>query len=351
VLEAEGLVRRIGGRRVVDEVSLAVSRSEVLCLLGPSGCGKSTTLRMIAGVERPDGGRIRLDGEEVSGPDRFVPPERRSVGLMFQDFALFPHLDIARNVAFGLRDLPRADRERRALDLLGRVGLADHVGRYPHELSGGEQQRVALARALAPGPRLMLMDEPFSGLDDRLRDGVRDATISLLAESGTSALLVTHDPGEAMRVADRIALLRAGRIVQLGSPHELYERPSDRRVAEFFSDVNVFTGTVAGSEVETALGRFTAPGLADGTAAEVVVRPHHLRVTAGGDPNPEAGGAAVHLERIRFIGRESLLDLRTGGGLPVRAVLPGALSFEPGARLWISVARDHAFVFDAVPRD
>lgn len=366
VLEAEGLVRHLDGRRVVDGVSLVVHPGEVLCLLGPSGCGKSTTLRMIAGVEPLDGGRIRLEGEEVNGPDRFVPPEKRSVGLMFQDFALFPHLDITRNVAFGLTALSRAERERRARDLLGRVGLAGHAGRYPHELSGGEQQRVALARALAPGPRLMLMDEPFSGLDDRLRDGVRDATIDLLAESGTAALLVTHDPGEAMRVADRIALLRAGRIVQLGSPLELYERPADRRVAEFFSDVNVFRGRVAGSgagsEVETAVGRFAAPGLPPGAAAEVVVRPHHLRVVAesdgedegenDGDGANEAGaGAAVRLERIRFVGRESLLDLRTGDGLALRAVLPGTVAFDPGARLRVSVPRDRAFVFGAGPGD
>ncbi|OZA09433.1 MAG: Fe3+/spermidine/putrescine ABC transporter ATP-binding protein, partial [Rhodobacterales bacterium 17-64-5] len=197
-LEVSHLLRSFGGRAVVVDVSLRIAAGQVTCLLGPSGCGKSTTLRMIAGVEHADAGEIRLDGALVAGPGRHVAPEQRSVGLMFQDFALFPHLTVAENVGFGLR-VDRAARLRRVGELLEKVNLHGFGAKFPHALSGGEQQRVALARALAPRPRVMLMDEPFSGLDNRLRDGVRDRTLELLKEEATAVLLVTHEPDEAMR--------------------------------------------------------------------------------------------------------------------------------------------------------
>ena len=206
----------------------------MLCLLGPSGCGKSTTLRMIAGVEHVDGGEIFLRGHMAAGPGHFVPPEERGIGLMFQDFALFPHLTVAQNIAFGV--LP-VNRKVKVAELIDRVGLNGKEARYPHELSGGEQQRVALARALAPEPAVMLMDEPFSSLDDRLRDEVRDATLELLKETGAAVLMVTHEPGEAMRLGDEIALMRDGRIVQQGSPYTVYNNPVDLEAAAFFSDV------------------------------------------------------------------------------------------------------------------
>ena len=346
VVEAERVVRRFAGRLAVDQVSLAIAWQEVVCLLGPSGCGKSTTLRMIAGIERPDSGRVCLDGGEMSGPRGFVPPERRSVGLMFQDFALFPHLDIAANVTFGLRGAA-VDGRRRTAELLDRVGLAAHARRFPHELSGGEQQRAALARALAPMPRVMLMDEPFSGLDNRLRDGVREATLDILRESGTAVLLVTHDPEEAMRVADRIAFMRGGRVVQAGSPLELYDRPVDLSVAAFFSDVNVISGRVIGASVETPLGRFPARGLADGAPAEVVIRPQHVRLEPGPPALDPDGSPHVtaRVERVAFLGRESLIDLRTESGLAIRAAVPGAFLPEVGARLRMAVPRGRAFVF------
>ena len=205
-------------------MSLRIAAGQVSCLLGPSGCGKSTTLRLIAGVDRPDAGAIRVDGRPVVDGRRRVPPEERGIGLMFQDFALFPHLTAAQNVGFGLprRDARAARRGSR--ELLDRVGMARHAEKHPHELSGGEQQRVALARALAPRPRIMLMDEPFSGLDDRLRDEIRDETLAVLKAEGTAVLLVTHEPTEAMRMADEILLMRDGRIVQRGRAlHDLQQ--------------------------------------------------------------------------------------------------------------------------------
>ena len=210
-LAASHLVKTFAGRRVVDDVSLTVMPGQVTCLLGPSGCGKSTTLRIIAGVDMQDSGTIHVDGQLICDTVDRVPPEGRSIGLMFQDFALFPHLTVAQNVGFGLRG--RRD-DGRVTDLLQKVGMLRYLHEYPHQLSGGEQQRVALARALAPKPRIMLMDEPFSGLDDRLRDDIRDETLEILKSEGTAVLLVTHEPNEALRMADEIALMRDVRIVQ-----------------------------------------------------------------------------------------------------------------------------------------
>jgi iron(III) transport system ATP-binding protein len=231
-LEVQNLSHRFGANQVVDDVSLTVMPGQVTCLLGPSGCGKSTTLRIIAGVEQQSSGSVLLDGAVVASDAIHVEPEGRHVGLMFQDFALFPHLTVAQNVGFGMRG-DRKTRRDRVQTLLDRVELAGFSGKYPHELSGGEQQRVALARALAPSPRVMLMDEPFSGLDMRLRDDVRDATLAILKEEETAVLLVTHEPDEAMRMADQIALMRDGRIVQKGAPYNIYNAPVDRQAAAF----------------------------------------------------------------------------------------------------------------------
>ncbi|MEP4638875.1 MAG: ABC transporter ATP-binding protein, partial [Yoonia sp.] len=229
-LEIRNLRKAFAGRAVVNDVSLSVMPGQVTCLLGPSGCGKSTTLRMIAGVETQDSGSIYVDGQLVCDGTMSIPPEGRSIGLMFQDFALFPHLSVTQNVAFGLR-APKAEVADRVTKLLAKVGMSRHADAYPHELSGGEQQRIALARALAPSPRVMLMDEPFSGLDDRLRDDIRDETLEVLKEEGTAVLLVTHEPGEAMRMADEIALMRGGVVVQRGAPYNIYNAPADREAA------------------------------------------------------------------------------------------------------------------------
>ncbi|PKP73270.1 MAG: Fe3+/spermidine/putrescine ABC transporter ATP-binding protein [Alphaproteobacteria bacterium HGW-Alphaproteobacteria-6] len=350
-LEARNLVRLFDGRRVVDDVSLTIGAGQVTCLLGPSGCGKSTTLRMIAGVDMQDTGTIHVDGQLVCDTVFRIPPERRSIGLMFQDFALFPHLDVAENIAFGL---PKggAARSARVGELLERVALAGFGAKYPHELSGGEQQRVALARALAPRPRILLMDEPFSGLDERLRDGIRDDTLALLKEEGTAVLLVTHEPHEAMRMADEIALMREGRIVQMGAPYNLYNAPVDREAAAFFSDINILRGAVHGALTRTPFGEFLAPGVADGTEVEIVIRPQHLKIDfdragRGPDPTPADGTPArARVVRARFMGRDSLAEFRMDeGGAILRATVPGVFMPRPGTVMWLMIRRDRCFVF------
>lgn len=350
-LEVDRLSRSFDGRRVVDDVSLRIGAGQVTCLLGPSGCGKSTTLRIIAGVDMQDRGTIHVDGRLICDTVTRVPPEERGIGLMFQDFALFPHLDVARNVAFGLRG-PRGEVEARVRQLLDVVGMGRHIHAYPHQLSGGEQQRVALARALAPRPRIMLMDEPFSGLDDRLRDEIRDETLAVLKAEGTAVLLVTHEPSEAMRMADEIALMRDGRIVQRGAPYTVYNNPVDLKAAAFFSDLNVIRGRVLGALTETAFGQFLAPGVPDGTEVAIAIRPHHVKIDfdrggRGPNPTPQDGVPARGVvERARFMGSESLVEFRMEfDGSTMRATVPSVFLPKKGTALWLMIRRDRCFVF------
>ena len=351
-LEIKDLRRSYQGRTVVDGVSLRIQPGQVTCLLGPSGCGKSTTLRMIAGVEMQDSGSIYVDGKLICDTVFRVPPERREIGLMFQDFALFPHLSVAENVSFGLKNIGKADKRARVEELLERVDLLRFIDGYPHQLSGGEQQRVALARALAPKPRIMLMDEPFSGLDNRLRDGIRDETLSILKEQDTAVLLVTHEPDEAMRMADQIALMRDGRIVQQGAPYNVYTRPLDRASVAFFSDANVLRAEVSGALAVTPFGQFLAPGVADGTAVDIVFRPQHLRIDfdrGGQGPKPTAVDgtpARAVVDRARFMGNESLVEFRMDyDGSILKATVPNVFLPQPGAVMWLTVRRDRCFVF------
>ena len=353
-LEIRKIARSFDARRVVDDVSLSVLPGQVTCLLGPSGCGKSTTLRMIAGVETPDSGQILVDGQPVFGGGVDLPPERRSIGMMFQDFALFPHLTVAQNVGFGLKNNPKGDTEKRIAELLAQVEMHGFAQHYPHHLSGGEQQRVALARALAPDPGILLMDEPFSGLDNRLRDEIRDHTLSVLKNAGTAVVLVTHEPEEAMRMADEIALMRQGRFVQIGAPYNIYNAPVDRQAAAFFSDINVIRGTVNGLVVETPFGQFLTPAQPDGSEVEIVIRPQHLKIELdrkgkGPGPTPEHGVAARALvRRARFIGSESLVEfVMDSGGEELKATVPGVFLPRPGTPMWLMIRRDRCFVFSA----
>lgn len=352
-LEIRQLSRAFAGHLVVSEVSLQVATGQVMCLLGPSGCGKSTTLRMIAGVESPDAGQILIDGKPVFGAGVNLPPEARGVGLMFQDFALFPHLTVAGNIAFGLTG-DRASKMKRVDELLERVNLSGFSVKHPHELSGGEQQRVALARALAPRPKVMLMDEPFSGLDNRLRDGIRDTTLEVLQQEGAAVLLVTHEPDEAMRMADEIALMRAGRLVQRGAPYNIYNAPVDRAAAAFFSDINVIQGVSKGALTQTPFGAFLTPGHAEGAAVDIVIRPQHLKIDfdrGGKGPLPTIGdGTAARgvVQRARFLGRESLVEFRMDfDGSTLTAAVPGVFLPRPETPLWLMIRRDRCHVFPA----
>ena len=350
-LALAGVEKAYDGRAAVRGVDVEVKAGELVCLLGPSGCGKSTLLRIAAGVERQDAGEVRLDGRTVSDARRHDAPETRSVGLMFQDFALFPHLTVEENVAFGLRRGLNGRRRALARGYLARVGLASYAAKYPHQLSGGEQQRVALARALAPKPRVMLMDEPFSGLDQRLRDDIRDETLAVLKEEGAAVLLVTHEPEEALRMADRIALMRGGEVAQVGAPYHIYNHPVDRRAAAFFSDLNVIHGQVRARQTDTPFGLFLTPGIVDDADVEIIVRPQHLKIEedrgAAPKPDPRLGlPARGRVERARFIGSESLIEVRMEhDGSLLKATVPGAYLPEKGASLWLSLRRDHCFVF------
>ncbi|MFY0616857.1 MAG: ABC transporter ATP-binding protein [Shimia sp.] len=352
-LEIRNLRRRFGNRQVVDDVSLSVKSGQVTCLLGPSGCGKSTTLRMIAGVDMQDSGEIYVDGDLICDTVFRVPPERRQIGLMFQDFALFPHLSVCDNVAFGLRG-SRDEKRTRVEELLAKVNLGWAVDKYPHVLSGGEQQRIALARALAPRPRIMLMDEPFSGLDNRLRDDIRDETLAVLKEEDTAVLLVTHEPEEAMRMADEIALMRDGKIVQQGAPYNIYNAPVDKQAVAFFSDVNVICSTSHGALTDTPFGQFLTPGLQDGALVEIVIRPQHLKLDfdrGGKGPLPTStDGVAARgvVKRARFMGNESLVEFRMDhDGSELKATVPNVFLPKEGTPLWLTIRRDRCFVFPA----
>ncbi|MDN2564816.1 ABC transporter ATP-binding protein [Aquibium sp. A9E412] len=333
--------RFTGETAALDRVSLAAEPGEVLCLLGPSGSGKTTLLRIAAGIEVQSAGRVLLNNREIAGPSVFLPPEQRSIGLVFQDFALFPHLTILDNVRFGLTALSREEARREAMVALSRVGLEGYAGAYPHVLSGGEQQRVALARALAPRPAVLLMDEPFSGLDSRLKDAVRAETLAILRQSRATAIIVTHDAEEAMRMADRIALLKDGRLVQAGPAQELYQAPRDLFVAGFFSELNVFEARVAGGWVETPVGRFVAPALEEGAPATVAVRLSDIEVAE------RTGEVPARVLSRRFLGVVELVEMAIPGAEePIRArVRFGALPTK-ARDIWLSVRKSDVLVFE-----
>jgi iron(III) transport system ATP-binding protein len=339
MLSIEEVTLRYRGVTALDRVSISAGDGEILCLLGPSGSGKSSLLRVIAGVEKPSSGRVVVNGAEVAGPGVFVDPERRRIGMVFQDYALFPHLTVAANVAFGLKGLTRKESDRIARTMLDRVGMTRYAGSYPHMLSGGERQRVALARALAPAPRVLLMDEPFSSLDGQLREQVRQQTLDLLRETGTTTVIVTHDAEEAMRISDRVALLHKGRLVQCGCAAELYSRPASPFVARTFGDVNEFRGTCLNGRITTALGTFPAPHLPENTCASVCIRPQHVRVVQ------RERGIHGHVIRTAFLGEVDQVVVAVDGcDRPVCLRAFGRTNLEPADCVFLEVDPEHVLI-------
>jgi len=331
ILELSHLTKRFAAGRApaVDGLTLAVEPGQILALLGPSGCGKTTTLRLIAGFERPDAGRVVIRGRVVAdGPaGAFVPPEERGVGVVFQDYALFPHLTVQANVAFGVRDLPRDRRRERVRAVLDLVGLADYAGRYPHELSGGQQQRVAVARALAPAPALMLLDEPFSNLDADLRAQMRDEVEKVLRGTGTTAVFVTHDQEEAFTIADVVGVLDRGRLEQLASPEAIYHHPATPFVAEFVGAADFLPGIVTSTGIVTEIGVFgNVEGREPGEKVQVMIRPDDITFV------PAHDGEAVIVRRY-FRGSENLYCLALASGHRVHSSQPSSAAFPTGLRV------------------
>jgi iron(III) transport system ATP-binding protein len=325
-IDAVDLTKRFGRTAAVDGADLRVEAGELVALLGPSGSGKTTLLRLVAGFEVPDAGSVAIGGRTVAGEGVWAEPDRRRIGMVFQDGALFPHLTVADNIAFGR---PRAGRAGECLEL---VGLAARGSAYPHELSGGERQRVALARALAADPDVVLLDEPFTALDEALRAELREEVARILRAAGASALLVTHSQEEALSLADVVAVMRDGRVVQVGPPEDVYGVPADRWVAEFLGDADVVAGHALGGTADTELGRFPAPGLHG--AVEIVLRPERVALI------PETGGSAgapARVVRRSYFGHDQLVHVELASGTRVRARTEGSLPWRPGDAVRVQV--------------
>ncbi len=360
LLRLESVSKRFRADTAVDRLSLDIYQGEFFALLGPSGCGKTTLLRLIAGFERPSAGRILLDGVDLAA----VPPHRRPVNMMFQSYALFPHLTVEANVAFGLKQegLPRAQIAERVADMLALVKLANFGRRKPHELSGGQRQRVALARSLVKRPRVLLLDEPMAALDKKLRGETQFELIDLQRRLGLTFIIVTHDQSEAMTVADRIAVMDRGRLMQVAPPAEVYEAPNSRWVADFIGSVNLFEGRLGddGVSVEgTALGRLRVAAkiaAAPGAAVWVAVRPEKLRIapSAPGAPAPDPQTAAVNgvaatVVDIGYLGELSVYRLRTDAGVALQAAVantgrPAGRAIGWNDKVWLSFAPEAAIV-------
>ncbi|MHA7179546.1 ABC transporter ATP-binding protein [Arthrobacter sp. MDB2-24] len=331
-LSLEGVTRHYGRSVGVDALDLTVTAGELVTLIGPSGCGKSTTLRLAVGLERPDAGIIRVAGKVMADGRRFVEPEQRRVGLVFQDHALFPHLTVARNVEFGLDRLGRSERRTRVGEVLDLVQLSHLAHRYPHELSGGEQQRVALARALAPRPTVVLLDEPFSSLDESLRAQVRRDTVATLRETGTTGVLVTHDQTEALSVGSRVVVMRNGVIEQADTPEKVFEQPATRFVASFMGDADFLPAHVHRALLTCEIGIVsTVPGWANSDLdVDVVLRPHEVALQP--DPN-----ASARVSAVEYHGAFVLHHVRLASGRTLRSWQPHTVRHPVGTAVAVSV--------------
>ncbi len=328
------------GKAAIADVSLSAREGEILCLLGPSGCGKTTTLRAIAGFEPVASGEIYLRGEVVSSPGLLVPAEHRNIGMVFQEYALFPHLRVAENIAFGLQTLSVAERAERVAGLLSMIGLSGFERRYPHELSGGQQQRVALARALVQNPVVLLLDEPFSNLDPDMTGKMREDLLELLHRTRTTAILVTHDHEEAFALADRVAVLNNGRVEQFDTPEAIYHMPSTPFVAEFVGQADFIPGTVHGDKVVTELGELVnSRGYQDGARVVVMIRPDDVHIIPAAD-----GGARIVTRQFR--GSENLYAIELPSGQIVHSSQGSTNVYPAGALVECRLVATHTVLFD-----
>jgi iron(III) transport system ATP-binding protein len=336
--------------KIIDGISFSVNKGEIVCLLGPSGCGKTSILRLISGLEIPSFGTISISGNVVSSETVFVEPHKRRVGFLFQDYALFPHLTAQENIAWGLFDLDAQKKNKRIARLLKQTNMEKKWNKYPHELSGGEQQRISLARALAPKPSLILLDEPFSSLDTNLRQDIRSETCQILKNTSTTAIIVTHDPEEAMLIADRIILMNEGKIIQDGSSSELYFSPVDKFAASFFGYVNHLDGIVDGKSIKTIFGNISTTKLPTGTSLDVVARPNSLSLIEI-EPNNKKS-IIVCVESVKIVGQDTHVwcFLESGQGVKDRilVVLSEMGDIKEGDRKAIILDKDKIFSFGRV---
>ena len=341
LLELDNIECRFGQRVIIQNLSLRVRKGSLVCLLGPSGCGKTTVLRAIAGFHPLHAGQVKLRQQMVSAPGFSAPPEQRRIGMVFQDYALFPHLSILDNVLFGVRN---GQQRRRALETLELVGLTDNAKRYPHQLSGGQQQRVALARALAPGPDLVLLDEPFSSLDVELRERLSYEVYDILKAQGVTGIMVTHDQQEAFAMGETIGVLRDGRLLQWDTPYNLYHEPADRFIADFIGQGRFLSATLLTPDtIETGAGiirgnrAFLWP---PGTSLEVLLRPDDVV------PDPQ-GPLRAHVIKKAFKGAETLYTLRLGNGLELLSLFPSHLDYAVGDPVQVRISAEHLVAFSA----
>ncbi|MBE9011901.1 ABC transporter ATP-binding protein [Pseudanabaenaceae cyanobacterium LEGE 13415] len=349
LLQLDTISKRFSETPVVDSVSLKLRQGELLSLLGASGCGKTTLLRLIAGFERPQSGRIELSGQEVASPNRWLPPEQRDIGMVFQDYALFPHLTVAQNVGFGLKksrrkrsSYPAQQAKKMVSEAIAQVGLSGFEKRYPHELSGGQQQRVALARALAPQPALILLDEPLSNLDVQVRSHLRQEIRSILKTTGSTAIFVTHDQEEALSISDRVAVMNQGKLEQLATPETLYNEPTTRFVAEFVTQGNFLPATYDGKGWKTSIGTLILnqdEPISD--RADLMIRQQDIRL------EPDEKGSIVLVDRA-FLGRDHRYTIQTSSGnrLQVLSAMNPVLAVGTRVKVRVNLATVRVFFND-----
>lgn len=344
-LQLYGVTRLFDGVTVLSDISLEIPEGKITTLLGESGCGKSTLLRLISGVDHPDNGRICLGQREIVGPDCFVEPEDRKIGFMLQDFALFPHLSVEANLAFGLRHLSKSEQAQQVKIISERIGIEHLFGRFPHTLSGGEQQRVALARALAPNPVILLMDEPFSNLDRGLREQVREETLNTLREMSATAIIVTHDPEEALAISDLIVLMHKNKIAQIDAPYDIYDHPKSAYVANFMGQCNAVEGVWRRGYVESPLGQIPAIlDLPEGALVRVCIRPHALSVV------PVGSGIVSRVLTRAFLGESERIRVEVAGvSEPLSIHCRDRVHRAVDDEIWLKIDPTRIHIFPLVP--